>query len=45
MAALALAVVTARDICDSGFKSDAVGSNTKRSWEGEAKNPYLETQK
>jgi len=27
--ALSLAEVSARDICDSGFKSDGVGSNTK----------------
>jgi hypothetical protein len=29
MATLASAEVTARDICDSGFKSDGVDSNTK----------------
>jgi hypothetical protein len=37
--------VSARDICDSGFKSGGIGSNTKRSWEGAAKNPYLWTHK
>jgi hypothetical protein len=31
MVALSLAEVFARDICDSGFKSGGVGSNTKRS--------------